>query len=133
MKLEQYKPECVQSYVNHYLKGGSVIGPYFNANQLQHGGGFAGLLASAARTLIPFLKSSVKSLAKKGVQRAVPILKNEGKKVLNQGAREIFDVLNKKQTKKQAWENTKKNLRKRALEIAEEQILPKKVRKDIFS
>ena len=133
MKTEIYKPESTIHYVNHYLKGGSGIGPYFYANQIQQGAGFAGLLASAARTLIPFFKSSVKSLAKKGAQRAVPILKSEGKKLLNQGAKEFLNVLDKKQTKKQAWENTKNHIRKRALDMAHDQLINKRPRTDIFS
>ena len=65
----------------------------------------------------------------------MPILKKEGAKILQESANEVIDVLNKKQTKKDAWNKTKNRIKKRAIDIIENEIKAKKpkVEKDIFS
>lgn len=133
MSLKQFQPASTQTYVNHYLHGGSDIGNFFVANQL--GFGLSGLISSIAKKAVPLIKQNVKSFAKKSAQKAIPILKREGGKFIKDSANELLGVINKKQSKKDAWKNTKDRIKKRALDIIENEINPKKPRidGDIFS
>ena len=133
MSMKQFQPASTQTYVNHYLHGGSEIGNYFIANQL--GYGLTGLISSIAKRAVPLLKQNIKSFARKSAQKAIPIIKREGGKFLKDSANEVINVINKKQSKKDAWKNTKNRIKKRALDIIESEINPKKPRidADIFS
>lgn len=131
--MDEFKPSSTDTYVKHYLHGGSEIGYFFNADQT--GFGLTNLLFNLGKKAVPLIKQGVKSLAKKGIKKAVPIIKREGGKILKESANDIIDVLNKKQTKKEAWNTTKNRIKKRAIDIIESEIKTKKPRfeKDIFS
>lgn len=130
-----YKPAISSEYKNHYLYGGSDIGSFFNSNQYPRGAGLSGVLSSITRYLVPFIKKNAIPQIKKISKKALPMIQNEAKAILKTGAKELSNAIIKKQTPKQAIQNTKKFVKKRALDIIQDSLEgnPSKLRKtDIF-
>ena len=130
MKVK-YQPQPKHIYVEHYMRGGSSIGEYFRANAPYHYGG--GFLSSLSKIAIPLFKSAIKPMIKHGMQKALPIIKDEGKRLLKSGLKDFSDVLQKKQTARQMIDKNKRNIRKRVADIIESQVSPKRIRSDIFN
>ena len=126
----RYSPHPTDVYVAHYMRGGSSIGEYFRANApAQYGGG---LFSTIGKMAIPLLQKTIIPFVKRTLKRAVPMLKEEGGKVLKSGLKDISDILRKKQNAKQMIKKNKILIRKRVADIIDSQLDQKK-RRDIFS
>ena len=136
MKVK-HTPFDSRVYTNHYMRGGSEIGPYFKATQYGSGG-LSGLLATLTKYAVPLFKQnilpSLKSVTKKAIKKAIPMIQREGHSALKNSLNEISNVILKKKTGKQAWADSKSRIRKRVAEIIDDNISESKRAKrgDIF-
>ena len=120
------------------MRGGSEIGNYFKATPVQHGAGLSGLLATMVKYAVPLFKRkilpAIKNITSQTMKKAIPMVKKEGNTVLKSGLKEISDVLSKRKTTKQAWNDSKIRVKKRAAEIINDTLTNSKHPKqgDIF-